>query len=375
MAVTLTALKEEAPGERRVALVPEVATRLIKDGFLPLIERGAGLDAFFPDASYEKAKVELADRDTAIDKAEIILTVNPPTDSLRARLHQGQILIGMLNSRTDKEAVEALAKTGVTGIDLTLLPRTVSRVQTMDVLSSQASIAGYRAMIVAAEAFSRYFAMMVTAAGTAKPAKVIVLGAGVAGLQAIGTAKRLGAIVTGYDVRPSSRTEVESLGATFLVLDSVKDASGEGGYARELTAEEQKAQQAELSQVISGFDIVVTTAKVPGRKPPVLVTAPTVAALAPGSVIVDIGSSSLGGNVEGSVLNETVLTENGVTIISGGMLDAQIPTGASTMYSRNIANFLTTLLDKESGTVKLDLEDEILAAVVVCHEGQVRKGK
>jgi NAD(P) transhydrogenase subunit alpha len=372
--IGLAALKETAPGEQRVALVPEVASRLIKDGFAPVVEKSAGALAFLPDAAYEKAGVELLDRTAALSKAEVLLAVAPPDTELLSKLRKGQVVIGLLNSRTDAEGVAALAATGATGLDVAMLPRTLSRAQTMDVLSSQASVAGYRAAIVAAETFGRYFPMMITAAGTAKPAKVIVLGAGVAGLQAIGTAKRLGAMVTGYDVRPAARGEVESLGASFLVLKSVGDAAGEGGYARELTPEEQAAQQAELAEAIAGFDIVITTAQVPGRKPPVLVTAATVASMNAGSVIVDLGASDLGGNVEGSTPNEHVVSDNGVTIIGAGMLASQMPTAASTMFSRNVAALAATLVDKESGALNVNLEDEILDAVVVCHDGQVRKG-
>jgi NAD(P) transhydrogenase subunit alpha len=239
----------------------------------------------------------------------------------------------------------------------------------MDALSSQASVAGYKAAILAADTFERYLPMLITAAGTAKPAEVLVLGAGVAGLQAIGTADRLGAIVRGYDVRPASRGEVESLGAKFLVLKTAADAAGEGGYARALTPEEQQAQQKELSDHISRHDIVITTAQVPGRRPPVLVTAEAVKAMTPGSVIVDIAASELGGNCELSEAGRTVVTDNGVTIVGASNLPASMPVAASNAYSRNISALLTHLV--AGGALVIDLDDEIQAGVVITHGGAV----
>jgi NAD(P) transhydrogenase subunit alpha len=243
----------------------------------------------------------------------------------------------------------------------------------MDALSSQASVAGYRAAIVGTLAFARYIPMMITAAGTAKPAKIMVLGTGVAGLQAIGTAKRLGGVITGYDVRPASRNEVESLGATFLSPKGLEDGAGQGGYARELTPEEQAAQRADLDGHLVQQDIIITTAQVPGRKPPVLVTAEAVARMKPGTVIVDLGSSALGGNVEGSVPGERVLTAGGVTILDGSNLAAEMPTGASNAYARNVMSLLGALV--REGEVKLDLDDEVLDAITVTLGGAVRKGE
>jgi NAD(P) transhydrogenase subunit alpha len=371
-AVRLAALREARPAERRVALVPEVAARCIQGGYEVVVEAGAGARAFFPDQEYSDAGVRVATRAEALASSDVVAVVNPPDADLIAALRPGQVIVGLLGSRTNPAILEALAPTGATAIDLAYLPRTLSRTQTMDALSSQASVAGYQAGLVAAETFTRYMPMMITAAGTAKPAKVIVLGTGVAGLQAIGTVKRLGAVVTGYDVRPASRIEVESLGAKFLAPAGLEDGAGEGGYARELTPEEQAAQRAELDDYIVGQDIVITTAQVPGRKPPVLVTAATVARMKPGSVIVDLGTSALGGNVEGSVPGERVLTAGGVTIVDGSNLAAEMPTGASMAFARNISSLLGTLV--VDGAITVNLSDEVLDAIVVTHEGAVRKG-
>ncbi|MDR0432868.1 MAG: NAD(P) transhydrogenase subunit alpha [Bifidobacteriaceae bacterium] len=372
-AVRLAALREAKQAERRVAIVPEVAARLIRDGYEVLVEAGAGERAFFPDQAYADVGVKVTSRAEAIAQADILAVVNQPDSQLIGALKSGQVIVGLLGTRTDPAIADALAAPGATALDLAFLPRTLSRTQTMDALSSQASVAGYRAGIVAAGAFGRYMPMMITAAGTAKPAKVIVLGTGVAGLQAIGTTKRLGAVVTGYDVRPASRTEVESLGATFLAPSGLEDGAGQGGYARELTPEEQAAQRAELGEHIVAQDIVITTAQVPGRKPPVLVTADVVARMKPGSVIVDLGASALGGNVEGSKPGETVLTDGGVTILDGSNLAAEMPTGASSAYARNVMSLLAALV--RDGQIVVDLEDEVLDAIVVAHGGSARKGK
>jgi H+-translocating NAD(P) transhydrogenase subunit alpha len=239
----------------------------------------------------------------------------------------------------------------------------------MDALTSQSNVAGYKAVLVAAGAFGRFFPLLITAAGTARPAKVLVLGTGVAGLQAIGTARRLGAVVSGYDVRPTSKSEVESLGATFLELKAVTSAAGEGGYARELTDDERRAQQAELSGHIAAHDVVITTAQVPGRRPPLLVTEDTVKSMTAGSVIVDMAASALGGNVAGSVPDEQIVTENGVTIIGAGNLPCTVPTAASSAYSRNMTALLIHMT--KDGALAIDLADEIQAGVVITHDGTV----
>jgi NAD(P) transhydrogenase subunit alpha len=275
----------------------------------------------------------------------------------------------MLNPLADPGLAATLAASGVTAISLDGLPRTLSRAQGMDALTSQANVAGYKAALVAAAEFGRFFPMLITAAGTARPARVLVLGAGVAGLQAIGTVRRLGAIVSGYDVRPASQGEVESLGATFIKLTSVADAAGEGGYARELTAEERQAQQDELTGHIAKHDVVITTAQVPGRRPPLLVTEDAIKAMSPGSVIVDMGASALGGNVAGSAPGAVTITGNWVTVIGAGQLAASVPTAASNAYSRNISALLEHLLS--DGELAIDLTDEIQAGVVITHDGAI----
>jgi H+-translocating NAD(P) transhydrogenase subunit alpha len=258
----------------------------------------------------------------------------------------------------------------VTAISLDAIPRTLSRAQTMDALSSQANVGGYKAVLMAANAFGRYFPLLTTAAGTAKPANVLILGIGVAGLQAIGTARRLGAVVKAYDVRPETREQAESLGAGFVTLKTQIDATGAGGYARELTAEERAAQQAELNEVIGGMDVVITTAQVPGRKPPVLVTAEAVGKMKPGSVIVDMAASALGGNCELSKAGETVVTEGLVTILAPDNLPATMPIGASAFYARNLSSLLLQLV--KDGALNLDPADEIAGPVTITQGGEIR---
>src|ERR1700678_3028400 len=359
-------VKEGAPGEHRVALVPDAVTRLRAKGIEVLVERGAGDDAWLPDAAYADAGATIVDADELYGDADVILTVTKPDP---AQLRKGQAVIGMLAPLTDPSLAAALATADVTAVSLDGLPRTLSRAQPMDALSSQANVAGYKAAIVAADAFGRFFPMLITAAGTARPARVLVLGTGVAGLQAIGTARRLGAVVSGYDVRPTSKSEVESLGATFLELKAVTSAAGEGGYARELSDDERRAQQAELSGHIAAHDVGITTAQVPGRRPPLLVTEDTVKAMTAGSVIVDMAASPLGGNVAGSKPGEQVVTENGVTIIGAGNLPSTVPTAASAAYSRNMTSLLLHLFS--DGALAIDLADEIQAGVVITHGGTV----
>ena len=362
-------VKETSPGEHRVALVPEAISRLRPAGIDVLVESGAGDGAWLSDAAYADAGASIVSAAEIYRTADVILTVTKPSAAAVNELRTGQTVIGMLAPLADPELAATLAARGVTAISLDGLPRTLSRTQPMDALSSQSNVAGYKAALVAATEFGRFFPMLITAAGTARPAKVLVLGTGVAGLQAIGTARRLGAVVSGYDVRPMSKTEVESLGATFVELTSVGSAAGAGGYARELTAEERQAQQEELTGHIARHDVVITTAQVPGRRPPLLVTEDAIKAMAPGSVIVDMGASALGGNVTGSRPGQTVVTGNGVTIVGAENLAATVPTAASNAYSRNISALLLHLT--ENGALAIDTSDEIQAGVVIAHDGKV----
>src|SRR5580700_4510110 len=362
-------VKETAPGERRVALVPEGVTKLGRAGIEVLVERGAGEGAWLSDSLYADAGATILSAAELYQDADVILTVTRPSADVVSLLRRGQAVIGMLVPLIYPELAAALAAQGVTAISLDRLPRTLSRTQPMDALSSQANVAGYKAALVAASEFGRFFPLLITAAGTARPAKVLVLGTGVAGLQAIGTARRLGAVVSGYDVRPTSKTEVESLGASFIELTSVGSAAGQGGYARELTAEERQAQQEELTGHIARHDVVITTAQVPGRRPPLLVTEDAIKAMTAGSVLVDMGASELGGNVAGSRPGETVVTGNGITIIGADNLPASMPTAASAAYSRNISTLLQYIT--ADGALAIDTSDEIQAGVVITHDGRV----
>jgi H+-translocating NAD(P) transhydrogenase subunit alpha len=362
-------IKETAPGERRVALVPDAIAKLRPAGIDVLVESGAGDGAWLADAAYADAGAVIVGAAELYRSADVILTVGKPSAEIVGQLRKGQAVVGMLAPLTDPELAATLAARGVTAISLDGLPRTLSRAQPMDALTSQSNVAGYKAALVAATEFGRFFPLLITAAGTARPAKVLVLGTGVAGLQAIGTARRLGAVVSGYDIRPTSKAEVESLGATFVALTSVVSAAGEGGYARELTTQERQAQQDELTGHIARHDVIITTAQVPGRRPPLLVNEDAVKAMTAGSVIVDMGASALGGNVTGSRPGETVVTGNGITIVGADNLPATVPTAASNAYSRNITALLLHLT--KDGALVIDTGDEIQAGVVIAHDGQV----
>jgi H+-translocating NAD(P) transhydrogenase subunit alpha len=370
----VAALRETAPGERRVALDPDSTKRLTAGGVEVLVESGAGAQAWFADESYAEAGAKVVDRASAIGQADLIVSVTAPDGDLLSQLRSGQAVLGMLGPLTNPELVRQLAASGVTGISLDGLPRTLTRAQSMDALSSQASVAGYRAVLLAAEHYDRFFPLLMTAAGTSKPATVLVLGAGVAGLQAIGTARRLGATVSGYDVRPAARDEVKSLGAKFIELKAGIAAAGEGGYARELTAEERSAQQAELAEHIARHDIVITTAQVPGRRPPVLVTADVLARMRPGSVVVDLAASPLGGNVEGSVPGETVLAGEGVRVIGAANLPSRLATSASQAFGRNASALIAHLVSQDEGAdgaLAIDPSDEIQQGVLITHAGEI----
>jgi NAD(P) transhydrogenase subunit alpha len=349
-----------------VALTPDVVAKVLALGAEVVVESGAGAGAVFADGLYEKAGATVVPAGRLADEADVLVGVGrPPLDAVR----RGQVVVGLLQPLLDPALMASLAERGVTAVSLDGLPRTLSRAQSMDALSSQANVAGYKAVLVATEHFARYLPLLITAAGTSKPAEVLVLGAGVAGLQAIGTARRLGAIVRAYDVRPASKGEVLSLGAQFVELTSVASAAGEGGYARALTPEEQAAQQDELAGHIVRHDIVITTAQVPGRRPPLLVNEAAVAAMRPGSVLIDMGASDLGGNVAGSVPGQTVTTEGGVTVVGAGDLASRLATSASAAYARNMTAVLTHLI--HDGAVAIDLADEIQAGIVITHDGAV----
>jgi H+-translocating NAD(P) transhydrogenase subunit alpha len=361
--------RETVPGERRVALVPEAIDKLRAANIGVLVERGAGKGAAFADDAYVEAEARIVTTEQLYSGTDVILCIHRPgLDQLRLG-HPGQVVIGMLAPLLDPQAMVEMARMQLTAVSLDAIPRTVSRGQTMDALSSQANVAGYKAVLIAAESFGRFFPLLTTAAGTAKPASVLVLGVGVAGLQAIATARRLGAVVKAYDVRRETKEQAESLGAQFVTLKAVADGAGQGGYARALTPEEQAAQQAELNDIIAAQDVVITTAQVPGRKPPVLVSRAAVEAMRPGSVIVDIAASDLGGNCELSNPGKVTLTPNGVEIHAPLNLPASMPTGSSIFYSRNISNLLLNFA--KGGELHFDFEDEITAGTVITYGGRV----
>jgi NAD(P) transhydrogenase subunit alpha len=362
--------RETATGERRVALVPDALAKLQAAGIDVLVERGAGLGANIPDSAFTDAGATVVSTAELYAQSDAIARVQKPSSAEAKQLRSGQAVVGLLQPLLEPALMAELARAGVTAISLDAIPRTLSRAQTMDALSSQANVGGYKAVLMAANAFGRYFPLLTTAAGTAKPANVLILGIGVAGLQAIGTARRLGAVVKAYDVRPETREQAESLGAQFVTLKTQIDATGAGGYARELTPEERAAQQAELNEVIGGMDVVITTAQVPGRKPPVLVTAEAVSKMKPGSVIVDMAASALGGNCELSKAGETVVTDNLVTILAPENLPATMPVGSSQFYARNLSALLLQLV--KDGALNLDPADEIAGPVTITHGGEIR---
>jgi NAD(P) transhydrogenase subunit alpha len=353
---------ETAKGERRVALVPEVIRKLSARGVEVIVQAGAGAAAIIPDALYEAAGAKVSADAAAVWGAPLVVKVAPPSDEEVARLAPGAVVIAFLNPLGSAQATRALAGAGVTAFAMEAIPRA----QGMDALSSQSNVAGYRAALLAAEHIGRFFPMLMTAAGTIPPAKVLVLGAGVAGLQALATARRLGAQTTGYDVRPEVAEQVGSLGARWLDLGI--EAAGEGGYARALTAEEQAAQQQALTEAIKGFDVVITTALVPGRPAPKLVTAEAVEGMKPGSVIIDLAGET-GGNCELTIPGEVTVAHD-VTIVSPLNLAAEMPEHASQLYARNIQALLELFLD-EQGELALDFDDEIVAGAAIVHDGAI----
>lgn len=358
--LTVGVVAETAQGERRVALVPKLAERLAKRGILVVVEPGAGRRAGLPDELFTASGAELAGGDRGeAHHSDIVLTVTPPSAAEIERLAAGTVLIGFLDPLGAPERVEALERGGITAFAVESIPR-ISRAQSMDALSSQANVSGYRAALLAAQRSPRFFPMLTTAAGTVPPATVLVLGAGVAGLQALATAKRLGAQVSGYDVRPEVAEQVRSVGARWLDLGI--EAIGEGGYARELTDDERGRQQHRLAEAIGGFDVVITTALVPGRTAPTLVTADAVRGMRPGSVVVDLAGAT-GGNCELTEPGEDVDVA-GVTISSPLNLPADMPLHASELYARNLVELIELLVDSE-GRFAIDPADEIIAGARV----------
>lgn len=358
--------KETREHERRVALVPDAAGRLVKAGHAVAVQAGAGAGAGFVDETYRDAGAEIAsDLAAALKGAEVVLEVQPPAAADVARLPEGVVLIGFLQPAENGELIRSLAQAKVTAFSLELLPR-ISRAQSMDALSSQASVAGYKAVLIAAERLPKFFPMLMTAAGTIAPARVLVLGAGVAGLQAIATARRLGAVIEAYDVRPAVKEEVQSLGARFIELE-LEAQEGTGGYAREQSEEFLRRQRELIGKHVAASDVVITTAAIPGRKAPVLVTAEMVRAMRPGSVVVDLAAES-GGNVEGSRPGET-LDAGGVALYGAENLPSSMPLHASQLYSKNVTSLLEHLAPE--GELKLDFEDEITKGTCVTHAGEV----
>ncbi|HZP68278.1 MAG TPA: Re/Si-specific NAD(P)(+) transhydrogenase subunit alpha [Rudaea sp.] len=365
MAITVSVVREGAPGERRVAMTPDVAKKLKAKGAALLLERNAGLSASFADAAYKD--VEIApDAQAALARADVLLTVQPPTLEEIAALKPGAVTIGYLSPHLAPERIKALRDRKITSFAMELLPRT-TRAQAMDVLSSQANIAGYKAVLIAAEASPKFFPMMTTAAGTVRPSKVLIVGAGVAGLQAIATARRLGAQVEGFDVRPETKEQIQSLGAKYVELGV--SAAGAGGYARELTPEERAQQQAALAEHIKGVDVIVTTAAVPGRKAPRIITKAMVEGMRTGAVIVDIAAET-GGNCELTEAGKTIVSANGVTVIGPVNLAASAPIHASELYAKNLYNFLE--LSLKDGALNLDWNDELIAKTCVTHAGEIK---
>jgi NAD(P) transhydrogenase subunit alpha len=355
--------KEIAPGETRVALVPEVADRLVKTGVKITVEAGAGAAAHHPDSDYVEAGAQVGDGFSG----EVVAKVAPPSAEEIGRLGQGSVLVGFLQPLTAGDTVRALADAGVTSFAMEAIPR-ITRAQSIDALSSQATVSGYRAALIAAQELPRFFPMLTTAAGTVRPAKVLVLGAGVAGLQAIATARRLGAVVQAFDVRSAVKEQIESLGARFLELDmGLEDAEAAGGYARQLTEEEQAKQRDLLAIEIGKMDAVISTAAVPGRRAPLLVTEQAVRNMKPGSVIVDLAAET-GGNCELTEPGQTVVRED-VTIAGPLNLPASMPDHASSLYARNVQSLLELMV--KEGELSLDFDDEVIAGACITRDGQI----
>ncbi|MDI1228200.1 MAG: Re/Si-specific NAD(P)(+) transhydrogenase subunit alpha [bacterium] len=362
--------KETAQAEKRVAASPDSVKKLIALGADVFVETGAGAGSSFPDSQFETAGAKVVSQDEAYKDADVILRVRSPSAAEVGKMKKGAVLIGMLAPYNDKEFLKTYAAQGIAAFSMELVPR-ITRAQTMDVLSSQANLAGYRAVLEAANEFGRGFPMMMTAAGTVPAAKVFIMGAGVAGLQAIATARRLGAVVSATDVRAAAKEQVQSLGATFVMVENeeTKAAETSGGYAKEMSEDYKKQQATLIADTIKKQDIVITTALIPGRKAPVLVNDDMVKSMKPGSVIVDLAVEQ-GGNVSLAKFGE-VVDVNGVKIVGHANMPSRIAVDASALYARNLVNFLTPLVDKETKNLKINWEDEIVKATVLTRDGDV----
>lgn len=359
--MTIGVLKEASP-ETRVSLLPEAVSTLTKKGITVMVEQGAGEKAFSTDADYTKAGAQVTNRQQVLQSAEIILAIHPPSENI-----SNKILIGVFQPLFNVALMQSWAKQGLTTFSLDMLPRT-TRAQSMDVLSSQANIAGYKAVLLASNVYGRYFPMFMTAAGSIAPAKILILGAGVAGLQAIATARRLGAVVEVFDTRPAVKEEVMSLGAKFVEVEGAADASKAGGYAVEQSEDYKQRQQQRIAESIAKSDIVITTAQIPGKKAPILITEEMLNRMRNGSVVVDLAAAT-GGNTPFTKDNETV-HHNGVSIIGNSNLQATMPSDASKLYGKNILNFLQLLIDKE-GKLHLNWEDDLVKGSAITYGGEV----
>lgn len=364
--IKIGVLKEPLP-ETRVSLTPEVAAAFIKNNLEILIETGAGQSAAHPDSQYTQSVAQVVSRNDVLQKSDILLSINAVPAADLGLAGAGKTWIGVYQPLFHKEKMHEWAQQDSSVFSLDTLPRT-TRAQAMDVLSSQANIAGYKAVLLAANVFPRYFPMFMTAAGSIPPAKVLILGAGVAGLQAIATARRLGAVVEVFDTRPAVKEEVMSLGAKFVEVEGAADASKAGGYAVEQSEEFQQKQQAKIAEHAAKADIIITTAQIPGKKAPVLITKEMIAGMKPGSVIIDIAAAT-GGNTDYTKNNETVV-ENNVTIIGNSYLPATMPADASKMYAKNVQNFLKLIIDKD-GNLNLNFEDDLVKGCCITHNGKV----
>ncbi len=360
--------KERSAGEKRVALVPDIVARFTKAGITVAVEHDAGSAAGFPDDAYTKAGATIAaDYRALVADADVVARVGKPADEELDAMRRGALVVGFLSPLGDPRSVERYAQRGLTALSMELIPRT-TKAQAMDALSSQANIAGYKAALIAASMLPKFFPMLTTAAGTIKPAKAFIIGAGVAGLQAIATCRRLGAIVTAYDTRPVVKEQVQSLGAKFFAIDVGESGEGQGGYAKELSPEAIAKQRAAMVQAIGASDVVITTAAVPGRRAPIIITAEAVAAMAPGSVIVDLAAET-GGNCELTKPGETTVTDNDVLIVGTMNLPSTVARDASSLYAKNVQTLLDYII--KDGALALDMDDEIVAGTTIVKDGTI----